>query len=118
MRPTESQFLDRRNVPGYDRPPNSSYRPNYPQLTPAGPEVPRVVNNYFTTNNRQTYNVDNSRHQRVDARNQRNTQNIRHTSVTDSRLDNVDASRTSQRLSASSGRQHHRKGRHHREHRG
>lgn len=118
MRPAESPLLNRREVPGYDQPPNSFYRTDYQQLTPAGPEMPRVLNNYFTTNNRQTYNIDNSRHQRVDARDQRHTQNIRHTSVTNNRRDTVDESRTSQRLSASSGHQRHRKGRHHREYRG
>lgn len=117
MRP-EPYSLNRRDVPGYDQRPSDLYRPNYPQLTPSGREMPPVVNNYITTNNRQTYNIDSSRHQRVDARNQRNTQNIRVRSSTNNRRDTVDESRTSQRLSASSGHQLHRRSRHHREYRG
>lgn len=118
MRPPESYSLNRRDVPRYDQRPSGFYPTNYPQLTPSGPEMRPMVNNYITTNNRQTYNIDSSRHQRVDARGQRNTQNIRVHSVTNNRRDTVDESRTSQRLSASSGRQYHRKSRHHREYRG
>lgn len=118
MRQSEPYPLNRRDVPGYDQRPSAFYPPNYPELPPPGREMPPMVNNYITTNNRQTYNIDSSRHQRVDARGQRNTQNIRVQSVNSNRRDTVDASRTSQRLSASSGHQHHRRSRHHREYRG
>lgn len=79
--------------------------------------MPRVVNNYITTNNHQQYNVDNSRHQRVNAQGQVNTHNTNYRSIRNTRGDTVDNSRTTQRLS-SSGHQHHRQSRHHREYRG
>lgn len=116
-RQSEPQFLNQRDTYGYEQRPMSFYRPNEPQRAFAGPEMSPVVNNYITTNNHQQYNVDNSRHQRVNAQGQINTQNIRHHSIRSTRGDTFDNSRTSQRLS-SSGHQHHRRSRHHREYLG
>lgn len=118
LRQPDSRFLNQRDTRGYEQRPSSIYRPNEQQWGAAGLEVPRVTNNYITTNNNQQYNVDSSRHQRVDARGQVNTTNVRHHSVRSSRGDTIDNSRTSQRLS-SSGHQHHRRSRHrHGEYRG
>ncbi|KAI7773584.1 hypothetical protein LA080_010369 [Diaporthe eres] len=113
----DSQFLNQRDTYGYDQRPNDLDRRNDPQWAGADPEMPRVVNNYITTNNHQQYNVDNSRHQRVNAQGQVNTTNIRHHSIRTTRGDTIDNSRTTQRLS-SSGHQHHRRSRHHGEYRG
>lgn len=116
---SNSQFVNRRDVPSYGQGPNTSHRPSYPPMGQAGPEMPRVVNNYITTTNHQTFNIDNSRHQRVNAQGQRNTQNIQYTSTTNTRRDTIDASRSSQRIQGSSGRlQHHRGRQNHREYRG
>lgn len=117
VRQPDWQVPTRGDERGFDQRQTSLYRPNDSRQPASGPQPPQVVNNYITTNNHQQYNVDNSRHQRVNAQGQANTQNIRHHSVTHHRRDTFDNSRTSQRLS-SSGLQHHRQSRHNREHRG
>ncbi|POS78983.1 hypothetical protein DHEL01_v202613 [Diaporthe helianthi] len=109
----DSQFRDRRDGPGYFQGPNTLYRPNNPQVGAFGREGPVVVNNYITNNNHVTYNIDNSRHERVNARGQRNNQNFLYMSTRNNRRDTVEDSRTQQRISGSSGRLNH-----HREHRG
>lgn len=112
LRQPDSRFLNQRDTRGYEQRPVSIYRPNEQQWGAAGLEVPRVTNNYITTNNNQQYNVDSSRHQRVDARGQVNTTSVRHHSIRTTRGDTIDNSRVSQWLS-SSGRQHHQRSRHH-----
>lgn len=121
IRVPDYQFLDLRDVPAYGQGPNTSNRPSYPQMRPVGPEAPAVVNNYNITNIRQTYNIDNSRHERVNARGQRNTRNFLYMTTSNTRRDTIDDSRTQQQIQGSSGRLQHRRGhRHHhnREHRG
>lgn len=127
MRLSDPQFVDRRDVSAYGQRPATIYgqrhatiyRPNYPQVAPVGPEPPAVVNNYNynTTNIRQTYNIDNSRRELVNARGQRNTHNFLYMTTSSNRRDTIDESRTQQRIVGSSGRLHHRRGHHHHHHR-
>ncbi|KAK2603112.1 hypothetical protein N8I77_009592 [Diaporthe amygdali] len=117
VRESEAQFYPRRDVQGYGQRRDSLDRPNDAQLGSASPQMPPVVTNYITTNNNQHYNVNNSRHQTINAQNQVNTQNNRQHSAHNSRGDTTHQSTTTQRLS-SSGHQHHRQSHRDRERRG
>lgn len=111
------ESLRQRDARGYDQRPASYYPEDEEQWDDAGPAAERVVNNYMTTNNNQQYNIDNSRHQVINAQGQRNTTDFRYRSSSSNRGPNIDNSRTRQHMS-SSGRQHHRRSRHYDEYRG
>ncbi|KAJ0108108.1 hypothetical protein J7T55_007227 [Diaporthe amygdali] len=116
LRESEARFHPRRDVQGHGHRRDSLYRPNDAQLGSANPQISPVVN-YITTNNNQQYHVDNSRHQRINAQGQVNTQNNLQRTVHNSRRDTTHQSRMTQRLS-SSAHQHHRQSHRYREHRG
>lgn len=116
-RQPDQQSLRQRDARGCGQRPASYYPEDEEQLDDVDPAAERVINNYMTTNNNQQYNIDNSRHQVINAQGQRNTTNLRYSSSSSNRGPNVDNSRTRQRMS-SSGRQHHRRSRHHDEYRG